>query len=732
MRILKRILLAALTIVLLSSCESEKKLSETITDWKYFVGDNTAWSASDYNDSAWEHLDNSSVYVGDTHYAWLRVTVPVPPSLHGKKLWLGMSRFNAAADVYADGAYIGSRGRLPPDEMVRVEGNISINIPTSAIHDGEVTLAVRMYGPTDCITEINFFLQNDAKAYFENVIHNQFGQRFFLMLTVVCVFIMLYSFAGYLGNTKDLAYLNFSLSMLFISIYLFDIGSEIIFLPYNLNRSLCRACLPISMMFMGLFLNRFFNRKHYKTLLILSLIFDAIDVIAYLCCIGNQAAMDMLFNIMLLPIVVIIVYGFVTSTQAFKQRGAYALNMFLGFTIGAVLALHDVIYSIIGKVPFMWTQAISFFAVDLAIFITLSVRSAKSQKQVVALAQRTEEQHKRLVEIMGSAQKLASETADISDELADSVEAVTQAARTSRDKVLVINNAIHEQSSVHTQTADTVTQLAHSLKDMNNEFDTTTDSIQSTASGTRTVMEGIANVSEGIYSAENFTRSLNSITATGSADMKKLLEVIESIQKSSAEILSVVNALDDFAQQTDLLSMNASIEAAHSGESGKGFAVIAHEIKDLAAQSSSRSTKIAEIITSVIKSIKESVKLTERVNQTFLMIQTGAEQSVDKVTDAANSIKQQLETGAAISHEAEIMANSADRMRESVSTQRIYSSQVLANMERLTVASQKVDDASSDIEDGAKALAEEVESLNTLAERTRKTAQALKKLMVTE
>ena len=245
-------------------------------------------------------------------------------------------------------------------------------------------------------------------------------------------------------------------------------------------------------------------------------------------------------------------------------------------------------------------------------------------------------------------------------------------------------------------------------------------------------MEGIANVSEGIYSAENFTRSLNSITAAGSADMKKLIEVIESIQKSSAEILSVVNALDDFAQQTDLLSMNASIEAAHSGESGKGFAVIAHEIKDLAAQSSSRSTKIAEIITSVIKSIKESVQLTERVNQTFLMIQTGAEQSVDKVSAAANSVKQQLETGAAISHEAEVMATSADRMRESVSTQRIYSSQVLANMERLTAVSQKVDAASSDIEDGAKTLADEVESLNTLAERTRKTAQALKELMVTE
>ena len=439
--------------------------------------------------------------------------------------------------------------------------------------------------------------------------------------------------------------------------------------------------------------------------------------------------MDLMFNIMLLPVVVVIVYGFVTATDAFKHKKPYAMNIFVGFTLGSILALHDVVYMLIGKNPFMWTQSLAIFALDLAVFITLSMRSADGQKRLAILADKTEAQRQKLSAIFDNARSMAVETSQISAELSESVKAVMQSATNSREKVDIINNAIRDQASIHTQTANTIKELTQSLHDMNNEFDRTAESIHATAEGTRNVMDGITNVSEGIQTAENFTRSLNTLTTNGSNDMKKLLAVIESIQKASKEILSVITTINEFAAQTDLLAMNAAIEAAHTGEAGKGFSVIAHEIKNLAANSSSYASKIGEIVTSVIEDIEASAALTDKVNQTFVQIQNGAGQSVEKVSAASSSIHEQMQTGTAISREAELVADSAVRMKETVSTQSNYSSQVLDNMNLLTEATVKVDNASTEISSETHSLAEQVEALRDIAERIRETAQSMAKLM---
>ncbi|MBR5933997.1 MAG: hypothetical protein IK002_08445 [Treponema sp.] len=729
-----RAISAILISFLCLSCTQIKgrKSIPIIAEWKYKIGDNMNYAKSDYDDSSWSTVKNNSIELGDEHFVWLRSEISVPKVFLSDELWIGMEKFNAAAEFYVENSFVGSRGNLPPRELVRIEEYTDVNLPLAAVVDGKIKIAVRIFCPSDKLINLKFSFDNGSEAMFQNVIHNQFGPRFFLVLTFLCAFIMLYSFAVFLGNRKDRTYLYYSITMFFIVFYFFDIGSEFIFIPYNLNRSLSRACLPASISFMALFLNRFFNRRGYKKMLALAIIFTVIDFAAYLIVCGKEDAMNNMFNIMLLPVVVVIVYGFITSTSAIRRHESYALNIFLGFTIGAVLAIHDVVYMLMGKNPFMWTQSIAIFALDIAVFITLSMRSARSQKEFTILAEKTKEQKEKLTSVFNSARSMTIESTQISKELAESVNAVMQATQNSREKVKIINNAIHEQSTIHTQTANTIKELTESLDSMNSEFDKTAESIRTTADGTLSVMEGITNVSAGINTAENFTRSLNALTTSGSNDMKKLFTVIESIQKASKEILTVVTTINEFAAQTDLLAMNAAIEAAHTGEAGKGFSVIAHEIKNLASNSSAYASKIGDIVTAVIDDIKESASLTEKVNKTFAQIQEGAGQSVEKVSAASNSIKVQMETGTAISHEAELMSQSASVMKENVNIQSRYSAQVLDNMNLLTQATEKVDSASSEISSDAQSLLQQVESLRTLAERTKETALNIERLMTTE
>ena len=121
--------------------------------------------------------------------------------------------------------------------------------------------------------------------------------------------------------------------------------------------------------------------------------------------------------------------------------------------------------------------------------------------------------------------------------------------------------------------------------------------------------------------------------------------------------------------------------------------------------------------------------MTEKVNQTFIQIQEGASQSVEKVLAASKGIKEQMEISQSISRDAEAMAESATRMKETVMKQSAYSSSVLANMEQLIQASMKVDRSSNDISHEAQNLAEQVRALSILADKTHQIAEQLEQLM---
>ncbi|MDD7417032.1 MAG: methyl-accepting chemotaxis protein [Treponemataceae bacterium] len=733
MKKIVKIICFILFIFAIFSCNTKNRISipcHDNTEWKYIYGDNLSYKAPDFDDSKWNIMKNGKIDMDSSHFCWIRTSVSVPEQFKGQDVYLGFERTNSAFEIFCNGILIGKRGRIPPYTNVRIESNNDFLVPANLIsEDGTIQVAMRVYGPSTKIHDMEFTLDNENEAWFENVFHNIFNQRMFLILAFLSVFIAVYIFSLFLGNRKNLSYLYYALSCITIAIYFYNIASEIQVFSFNFQQAMSRAFLPISLVFIMLFLNRFFDRKGHKLLLIIQAALSCISFCLYLIFMGKESAIELIFNIMLIPVVATIVYGMVTSIKGIKAKVPYSITILIGFCFGIVLALHDIVYSVIGKVPFMWTQALAFFAVDIALFITISLNSQKVQKKMIQLANQTEIQRNKLENMFETASKMANESSQIAEELFSSVKTVEDAANTSKRQVLVINNGIQEQTKIEDETSENLKQLAKFLQDSGTEFDKMTERIKTTAEQTQSAIDGMISVNEGISTASQFSSNLNLLTEEGSKDIHQLMENMELIQKSSREVLNVASTLDSFAQQTDLLSMNASIEAAHSGAAGKGFAVIAHEIKKLAAQSSSWATKIGDIIKDVISEIGTSVELTQKVMETFDKINSGATQSATTMKIAAESIRYQLESGQVISHESKKMAESASQMKDAVGTQTALSQNVIDNMNCLTEASQKVDSASSDIFESSQILASQAAQLVGLADRTKEAAQKLSDLM---
>ncbi|HCC37599.1 MAG TPA: methyl-accepting chemotaxis protein, partial [Treponema sp.] len=124
-------------------------------------------------------------------------------------------------------------------------------------------------------------------------------------------------------------------------------------------------------------------------------------------------------------------------------------------------------------------------------------------------------------------------------------------------------------------------------------------------------------------------------------DLQKVAEDIREIAKESEGLLEINSVMENIASQTNLLSMNAAIEAAHAGEAGKGFAVVADEIRKLAENSGEQSKTISAVLKKIKTSIDLITKSTSVVLDRFGTIEKEVEIVSNQETQIRNAMEEQ-------------------------------------------------------------------------------------------
>ncbi|MDR2484250.1 MAG: methyl-accepting chemotaxis protein, partial [Treponema sp.] len=141
-----------------------------------------------------------------------------------------------------------------------------------------------------------------------------------------------------------------------------------------------------------------------------------------------------------------------------------------------------------------------------------------------------------------------------------------------------------------------------------------------------------------IGNAGNVT-DLAEASEIGRSGLQEVAEDIKKIAKESAGLMEINEVMENIADQTNLLSMNAAIEAAHAGEAGKGFAVVADEIRKLAESSGEQSKTISLVLNKIKDSIDKIMKSTDTVLKKFEAIDV----EVKTVSDQEGNIRSAME-----------------------------------------------------------------------------------------
>ena len=214
------------------------------------------------------------------------------------------------------------------------------------------------------------------------------------------------------------------------------------------------------------------------------------------------------------------------------------------------------------------------------------------------------------------------------------------------------------------------------------------------------------NVQTVASAAEELTASINEImqqavrskevVAIATEDARVSNEKVAQLDESSRKIGEVVSLIQAIAEQTNLLALNATIEAARAGEAGKGFAVVASEVKELANQTSKATEEISSLITAIQSSSRESVESIAKIANVM--------SKVDGYTTAiATAVDQQ---GAATGE----IANNVQQAAESTHSASGNMNDVMDRAQVTTQSAETVKDATDQLKDSTDALRSQVET----------------------
>lgn len=330
------------------------------------------------------------------------------------------------------------------------------------------------------------------------------------------------------------------------------------------------------------------------------------------------------------------------AQEAFKRDNAsynHSKNVTYSFIIISILISIALGY-ILSQTISRPLQRVVDLVGDIAKGDLTQTSDIDTKDEIGALAKSMNEMVSNLRNMMEGAFYTSEQVAASSEEMNASAEQTSQVTADISGAIQLIADG-----SVHS---------AASLEESSGELGEVSISIQQMAESSNAIAKAGAHVAEQAKLGGEFVDRTAQQIHTISESVDQSGEVILSLDKRSQEIGEITKAITEIANQTNLLALNAAIEAARAGEHGKGFAVVADEVRKLAEQSQQSSTQIAELIQEIqgdmtrsnqsinrVKAdVKEGLGIVSKTEESFKVILDSIGESSDRIEEMAATAKQ--------------------------------------------------------------------------------------------
>ncbi len=280
----------------------------------------------------------------------------------------------------------------------------------------------------------------------------------------------------------------------------------------------------------------------------------------------------------------------------------------------------------------------------------------------------------------------ASIMENVGKELSNNMLETTASVREINNNIDGVKQQATTQATSVTETSHSIEEIINTIKKLNARIESQAASVAMSSSSIEEMVANIASITNTLEKTDAVIKELTVATGDGKETLLQSRSVQEKIAEESGSLMEASTVIQHIASQTNLLAMNAAIEAAHAGEAGKGFAVVADEIRKLAEDSNTQGKMITATLKNLANEIESLTSSSRIVDSKFT-----------NIFNLANEVK-----------------NMSAKLTEAMKEQEHGSQEVLIAIRDINVVTNEVQEGSGQMLQGGESVATEMEKLDGL------------------
>ena len=328
-------------------------------------------------------------------------------------------------------------------------------------------------------------------------------------------------------------------------------------------------------------------------------------------------------------------------------------------------------------------------------------------------------------QIMSNIKQSEVELKDAGEVLAGEIENTTSTIAQMSGNIGLVNNQVSNQSSVVENSTTAISEISQNIEYLDSMIQGQASSVVQASAAVEEMIGNINSVDKSVIKmVEEFT-VLELDTKNGIEQNSSVNGLIQKISEQSVSMGDANTTIQNIAEQTNLLDMNAAIEAAHAGDAGKGFSVVADEIRKLAETSAEQSNKIGEELSKIQNGISQVVTASSESEKSFQAVSERINLTSELITQIRGAMEEQQSGSQQILEALQAMNDSTSKVRDAGNEMTRGGDSIKGDVTELRSSMDNISTAVSDINEGTQYVNESTENLRNISSKLRAAIQKI-------